>query len=243
MNTIDSPMRHSGIETQTHLPTIFNRLLIVVGLLCLLIGPNFGPIPNFLHQQMALEPGVIALLLSFLLGFSIVIITALYMDGRSVGELMPWLRSIGLGQSTKLVATIAGTIVGLMWGGLLLMSALQFYPDANVLAISPFRVLAASLAVIGTVMEDIIGRGYLMNRLNQINVPNWGQALLSALVFAFYHSIWAFNISGFIASLIYGLLLAGLFLLGKRSLTPVILGHALAVLIGEPFATMLLFRA
>jgi hypothetical protein len=42
---------------------------------------------------------------------------------------------------------------------------------------------------------------------------------------------------------VYGLLLGGLFLWGKRSLTPVILGHSLVVLLSEPFATMLIFLA
>jgi len=34
-----------------------------------------------------------------------------------------------------------------------------------------------------------------------------------------------------------------LFLWGNRSLTPVILGHGLVVLLAEPFATMLIFLA
>jgi hypothetical protein len=39
------------------------------------------------------------------------------------------------------------------------------------------------------------------------------------------------------------LLLGGLFILGKRSLTPVILGHSLALLVGEPFLTLSLMEA
>ena len=59
----------------------------------------------------------------------------------------------------------------------------------------------------------------------------------------FYHTIWAFDIFSFVFSVVYGLILSGLYLWGKRSLTPVILGHSLAVLVGEPFATMLIFLA
>lgn len=229
------------MNTRSAKSAITSRILFIIFLLCILIGPNFGPLPTFLGNRMAIEAGVIALLVSFILGFSIIIVVALRLDGGKFDEIGPWLREVGLGKPTAWPAAIAGTLVGLAWGALLLMSTFQFKPEADILEINIFRVLAALLAAGGTVLEDILGRGYLMNRLSQINVPNWAQVLVSTLVFALYHTIWAFNIAGFIASIVYGLLLAGLYLWGKRSLTPVILGHALAVLVAEPFATKLLF--
>lgn len=232
----------ANIMTHTN-SSVLRRLLIVVFLLCILIGPNFGPLPALLQRQMAIDPSVLTLLMSFIIGFSLIILVALRLDGKALHEIGSWLAEVGLGKPTRPLATIVGAFVGLAWGGLILMSTLQFEPEADLLAISLFRVLTALLAAGGATLEDIIGRGYLMNRLNQINIPGWGQVLASALIFAFYHTIWSFDISAFIASLVYGLLLAGLFLWGKRSLTPVILGHAVAVLIGEPFATKLIFLA
>jgi membrane protease YdiL (CAAX protease family) len=216
------------------------RIVLVVVLLCVLVGPLFGPVPGILRSQMPLESGVICLLLSFLIIFTIIIAVALKLDGKGQGVTRS-LRELGLGKPTRWPAAVVGALIGLGWGALLMTSILQFKPDANVMEISAFRVLAAVLAAAGAMLEDIVTRGYLMNRLAQISVPNWAQAVLSALVFAFYHSVWAFNIFGFVASVVYGLLLSGLYLWGKRSLTPVILGHSLAVLVGEPFATMLLF--
>jgi len=222
---------------------VFGRILIVVALLCLLVGPYFGPVPALLRNQMAIEPAVLLLLVGFLISFSLIIVVALKVDGKGLGEVTQWLRTLGLGRPTRWPAAVAGGVVGLAWAALILMSMVQFDPAVTVMAFSSFRFLAAILAAVGALLEDIITRGYLMNRLCQINVPNWAQVLIAALVFALYHTLWAFNLASFIASVVYGLILSGLFLWGKRSLTPVILGHSLVVLLSEPFATMLIFLA
>ena len=96
-------------------------------------------------------------------------------------------------------------------------------------------MLLASLAVLA---EDSVVRGYLMNQLDALRYPVWSQVLLSSALFALYHSVWSLSIASFIASLILGLILAGLFIWGKRSLIPVVLAHVLILVIGEPFLTM-----
>jgi membrane protease YdiL (CAAX protease family) len=220
---------------------VLGRILFVVLLLFLLIGPLFGPVPTFLSSRMALEPSLLWLLVGFVISFSLIIIVALKLDGEGLAEIGHWLRDLGLGKPTPWPAAVVGAIVGLALGALSLMAFLQFNPGANVLEISLFRVLTALIAALGAVQEDILTRGYLMNRLNQISVPNWAQALLSALVMAGYHAIWTLNIGSFIATVILGLILSGFFLWGKRSLTPVILAHALVSLLAEPFNTLLIF--
>lgn len=219
--------------------TVWRRLALVIVLLVLLVGPNFGPIPSLLGQNLSIENSVMALLVSFWIGFSIIIAVILRMSGgMSLGGLF---RSLGLGAPSRTAANIAGLVLGLVWGSLFLSSILQFDPDANIAQINGFRVAAALLAAGGALLEDFVTRGYLMNQMQQIKLPNWVQLLVSALVFALYHTIWGFNVFSFIFSVVYGLLLGGLFLWGKRSLTPVILGHSLAVLISEPFSTMIIF--
>ena len=220
---------------------VLRHLAIVSVLLLLLVGPNFGPIPRLLGQNLSLEASVVALLISFWIGFSIVIAVTLRMSGgMSLGAFM---RSVGLGAPSRTAANIAGVVVGLLWGALFLSSILQFDPNANIAQISGLRVLAALLAAGGTLLEDLLTRGYLMNQMQKISLPTWVQVVVSALIFALYHTLWGFNIFSFIFSIVYGLLLSGLFIWGKRSLTPVILGHSLAVLISEPFATMMIFIA
>jgi membrane protease YdiL (CAAX protease family) len=126
---------------------------------------------------------------------------------------------------------------------LFLSSIFQFDPDANITQINGFRILAALLAAGGALLEDLITRSFIMNQLHKIGSSKWVQLTVSALIFALYHTAWGFNVFAFAFSLVYGLMLGGLFLWGKRSLTPVILAHSLAVLIAEPFATMLMFLA
>lgn len=219
--------------------TVWRRLALVTVLLVLLVGPNFGPIPSLLGQSLSIENSVIALLISFWIGFSIIIAVILRMSGgMSLGGLF---RSLGLGAPSRTAANIAGLVLGLVWGFMFLSSILQFDPNADITRINGFRVMAALLAAGGTLLEDFVTRGYLMNQMQQIKLPNWVQVVASALVFALYHTIWGFNVFSFIFSVVYGLLLGGLFVWGKRSLTPVILGHSLAVLISEPFATMMIF--
>ncbi|MEJ2561200.1 MAG: CPBP family glutamic-type intramembrane protease [Anaerolineales bacterium] len=221
--------------------TVLRRLAIVIILLLLLIGPNFGPIPSLLQQHLSIETSVLVLLTSFWIGFCIIIAVMLRMSGGT--PLRELLRSLGLGAPSRTAANIAGLVLGLVWGVFFLTGIFQFDPDANIAQISVLRVVAALLAAGGALLEDFVTRGFLMNQMRRIDVPQWAQVLSSALVFALYHTIWGFNIISFVFSVVYGLLLGGLFLWGKRSLTPVILGHSLAVLISEPFATMMIFMA
>ena len=219
--------------------SVWRRLGIVTALLLLLIGPNFGPIPTTLRQNLSLEGSIIGMLVWFWVAFSIIIAVILRLSGMSLRELLSY---VGLGAPSRLGANIVGVIVGLLWAASFLSGIFQFDPDANIVQISGFRVLTALLAATGVVLEDIITRGFLMNQLRELQIPNWVQAVASAVLFALYHTVWAgFNISAFISSIILGLLLAGLFLWGKRSLTPVILAHSIAVLLGEPFASMMIF--
>lgn len=217
---------------------VLPRLTLVIVLLLLLVGPNFGPLPALLGQNLPVEGAVLALLVSFWLGFSVIIAVVLRMSGISLREFM---RSVGLGAPSGTAANIAGAVLGLLWGALFLSSILQFDPNANIAQITGFRILAALLAAGGTLLEDFLTRGYLMNQMQKISLPSWAQVVVSALIFALYHTLWGFNVFSFIFSIVYGLLLSGLFIWGKRSLTPVILAHSLAVLISEPFATMMIF--
>ena len=221
--------------------SVWRRLGIVTALLLLLIGPNFGPIPTTMRQSLSLEGSIIGMLVWFLVAFSIIIAVILRLSGMSLRELLSY---AGLGAPSRLGANIVGVIVGLLWAASFLFGIFQFDPDANIVQISGFRVLTALLAATGVVLEDIITRGWLMNQLREAQIPNWGQAAASAVLFALYHPGWAgFNIFAFIFSVVLGLILAGLFLWGKRSLTPVILAHSIAVLLAEPFASMMIFLA
>ncbi len=222
---------------------IRSHLAIVAVLLLLLIGPIFGPLPNFLGEQFGIETAVIIMLFTFVIGFSIILTVIFRFTDMKSDSLREKLGKLGWGKPSRLAAIIVAVIAGLAWGALFLSSTLQFDPDANLAELSMFRLAAILIAVFGAALEDLITRGYVMNSLRKIKVPNWGQLVFSALLFALYHTIWGFNGFSFIFSLIYGLILGGLFLWGKRSLTPVLIAHLLPVIISEPFSSMLIFIA
>lgn len=222
---------------------IQRHLVIVVGLLLLLIGPIFGPLPGFLSERFGIETAVIIMLLTFIVGFSIILTVIFRFDEMRSESLREKLGRLGWGRPSRLAAILAAVIAGLAWGALFLSSTLQFDPDANLAELSLFRLAAILIAVFGAMQEDLITRGFVMNGLRQINIPNWVQLVVSALLFALYHTIWGFNVFSFIFSLIFGLILGGLFLWGKRSLTPVFVAHLLPVIISEPFSSMLIFLA
>ena len=236
-------MENQTLETNNEdRGTVWRRIAVVSLLLLVLVGPNFGPIPGFLEQVMSVDAAVIALLITFTAGFVIILgVIQRMLGGMPMREM---LRSFGLGAPSRMAANIVGTVVGILWGLLFMSSILQFAPETNLAHIDLVRIVAALLAAFGALLEDVITRGFLMNQMRNISVPGWAQALISAAIFAIYHTALAgFNPFSFAFSIVYGLILAGLFLWGKRSLTPVILAHSLAVLISEPFATMMIFIA
>lgn len=220
---------------------IWQRIGLMAVLLLLLVGPIFGPLPAVLGERLALETAVPLLLLTFIAAFALILAVIFRLE-RSP-NLWAQLHDWGLGRPSRWSANLVGALVGLAWGFLLMGSVLQFDPDIDLGQINGLRLATAVLAALGALLEDLVGRGYLMNQMQRVNLSNWSQAALSALLFAFYHTIWGFDPFAFVFSFIYGLILAGLFLWGKRSLTPVILAHSLALFISEPFATMSIFLA
>jgi membrane protease YdiL (CAAX protease family) len=221
--------------------TVWRRIAIVTLLLLVLVGPNFSPLPHLFRQSLSLEGSITSVLIWFWVAFLIILAIVYRMNkSASFGE---FLKSSGLGAPSGIGANIAGLILGILWALLFLSSILQFDPDANLTQINGFRILTALLAAVGALLEDLITRSFIMNQLHKIGLSKWIQVVVSALIFAIYHTAWGFNPFSFVFSVVYGLLLGGLFLWGKRSLTPVILGHSLVVLLSEPFATMLIFLA
>ena len=237
-NEVSAAWRGSTTNVKS---TVWRRIATVTLLLLALVGPAFGPLPHWLRERLSLEASVTGVLLWFWVAF-LIILAVLYRMNRStsVGE---FLTSHGLGAPSGMGPNLAGLVLGIVWALLFLSSILQFDPEANITQITGFRILTAVLAAGGALLEDLITRSFLMNQLHKIGSSKWVQVGVPALIFALYHTLWGFNAFSFVFSLVYGLLLGGLFLWGKRSLTPVILGHSLVVLLAEPFATMLIFLA
>jgi membrane protease YdiL (CAAX protease family) len=214
--------------------TIVRRLVTLGVLLIFLVGPAFGPIPRYLAATMDLESATGWQIAAFLLPLVVIfyiVLRYLRRDAENLGH-------VGWRRPTTWLALVLGALLGLVWGAFGVLGFLQFVPEANPMELSLFRLGTALITALAAPMEDIVVRGYVMESVRKLRVGGFLQLVVSSVLFAAYHSLWAFNLIGFVFSLIYGLLLGGLFLLGRRSLTPVVLGHSLALLVGEPFLTM-----
>lgn len=88
-------------------------------------------------------------------------------------------------------------------------------------------------------VEETIFRGYLMTSLNDLGRGRATLVLVSGAVFTAAHfhafSSPASILAAFGATLVLGAALAAVYLAGKRSLTPVIVSHALVDMIIEPW--------
>jgi membrane protease YdiL (CAAX protease family) len=110
--------------------------------------------------------------------------------------------------------------------------------------IDPLRILAAVLtAFAGGFVEEIGMRGLLMTELAKIKTRTWLQILISGFCYAIYHSLQFLTspvtfVQSMVVSTLIGGILAGIYVLGRRSLTPCILSHGLANLLGEPYILM-----
>lgn len=226
----------------------WQNVLIVSLIMIILIGPCFAIIPNFLVNKFNQDGALFWQMMSFFIAFMItLIVTFVLIRHQNID-----LKDIGLFTRTPWYAILVAVILGLFWAFSSVSSLKGMDPDADVmkmwLTFNPLRFFLIIFGVIGVLIEDFITRGFIMNELKEAGLPSWFQLIFSSLLFALYHSIWMVSIIGiyflysFIASFIYGLLLAGLYLIGKRSLTPVMISHGLTILIGEPIVTYMLLK-
>ncbi len=83
-------------------------------------------------------------------------------------------------------------------------------------------------------------RGFLMAQLQRGGIPVWIQIIASGASSALYHSLHNFSLMSFLPSLILFTSMAGIFVLGKRSITSTAVGHSLIHILGDPYLTMLI---
>lgn len=211
------------------------NLLIVSCLLIVLIGPYFGPLPQYLSSRMALRTATVWLMLIGLIPLGLILAWML----RRMRQQGQTLADLGWGQPSRWWVLALGTLLGVLFGISGIQNFLRLDPTADPFEFSLLRVVTALLGAITAVGEDLITRGYVMHELQRLRTPTWVQICGSSLLFALYHSLWNFHLlTGFVPSLVVGLILSGFFILGKRSLTPVLLMHGLMLVVGEPFLTM-----
>jgi membrane protease YdiL (CAAX protease family) len=107
-------------------------------------------------------------------------------------------------------------------------------------------VLALIAALVAGVVEEVIFRGYVMTTLARMGYRNLVQVLVSGTAFAIADVYRFAPPATFLATqgftLVLGIALGMVYVIGKRSLTPVIVSHALIDAMIEPWLLLSFFR-
>ena len=214
-----------------------NREVVIVSLLLFILArPMFGPVPQYLLETLKLSVRETSgwLLVGFLIPLIIIVLVVVCFVRNDENI------ELGFNNKSPWRPLVVGAIIGVFWGLMGWGGMKEIGPHASILEVSLFRFYMMVFGALGAVLEDVIIRSYVMNKLKQLNMSTIYQVLFSGLLFALYHTAWNFNYGAFIFSIIYGLMLSGLFVWGKRSLAPVILAHSLALIVGEPCLTIMM---
>jgi membrane protease YdiL (CAAX protease family) len=169
---------------------------------------------------------------------STVLLVILYLRSRSRS-----LADIGFGRSSAVYGWIAAGVLTILFVGFMLMEPLR--GRAPLGEISFFHLYNSVIAGLGAgFCEELVFRGFIMSVLSWAGVGRVTQVLASGVLFGLAHVGWvslgaAFDPRLFLATVIptavFGMLYAGIYLLGGRSLTPVIVSHTITDMIIEPW--------
>jgi membrane protease YdiL (CAAX protease family) len=149
------------------------------------------------------------------------------------------LAELGWGRPTTRLALALSVILGAAYLTGAYFAARYVLPHTDVTRFTWARLALAPLGVFLAVAEETMMRGLFMTELQRGCVPTWLQILASGFCSALYHSFQNPTLSGFLPSFVLFSLHAGLYVLGKRSLTPVIVAHSIYHIFGEPYLLMM----
>ena len=151
-------------------------------------------------------------------------------------------QELGWGRVTSRGALALGVLVAMLYSG---FTALNPRIGPHLLDISALKLLAIVAALAAGVVEETIFRGYVMTALARMGYGRAIQVLVSGASFAFAHLYGFTNPVALLVTqgltFVLGAALAATYLVGKRSLTPVIIAHALVDLIVEPWLLLSFF--
>jgi membrane protease YdiL (CAAX protease family) len=141
-------------------------------LLCLWFGlPGFVILLNWLPRIWPLEAAALGIGTGITLGCLVLL-----------GIVRWWLPRAGLSLATlgwnrpvTAAGLIAALLVAAFWLALSFFGFSTLMPDINLWALSPARVYAGLTLAFAGCVEELIGRGIVMTRLQQAGVAAWAQ--------------------------------------------------------------------
>jgi len=227
--------------TSTSKSSAWRTVGAVTLLFCLVYGlPNFTILAAYLPKRMDLHSAAAWTVAGFGLSALVLLIIIMAWLRRTQRSL----KDLGWAKPTSIVAVVLAVAFAFGLVGLGYVNNRRLGVAFAFAEIDGLRIWAALLTVFaGGFVEEIALRGVVITELHRIGTSTWLQILVSAFCFGLYHSMLFVTkpvmfVQGLVFSMFMGSILAGLYILGKRSLTPCILCHALANLFGEPYLLM-----
>ncbi len=215
-------------------------IAVLTALLVVFVGPIFGPGASYAKEALGVRGGAGLVVFLFTVFFAVLAAGTIRWVKAQGGTLA----ELGWGAPTRTSAVIGAVLFGVFWAAFNIMGYVhQVDSTANPMELSLLRIGTAIGGAIIACCEDLVGRGFIMNHLKKMGRGTWAQALISSAIFALYHSVWSLSVAGFIMGFVLALILAGFFVWGRRSLTPVVVAHGLCLFLGEPFLTMFMLAA
>jgi membrane protease YdiL (CAAX protease family) len=219
---------------------VWRNIGVLTLMFCLLYGlPNLVILASYLPKRMDLHSAAVWTAVGLGLSALILLIAIKIWLRRTKQSL----KDLGWGKPTTAAALILGVLFSFALLGLCYMNNKRLGVEFPTGRIEPLRILAAVLTAFAGIVEEIGMRGVLMTELAKIKTRTWLQVLISGFCYAIYHSLQFLTspvqfVQSMVVSILIGAILAGIYVLGKRSLTPCVLSHGLANLLGEPYILM-----
>ncbi len=219
----------------------FWRNAFVIALVgCALVGiGDFTLLAGYLARATTPETGATWLGIGFAMTFG-AILAGILLWQRSHGEA---LAALGWRRPTSALAMSLGLALAVIWLAFSYAGILRLLPGTRLADVSWLRLGVALLGLFVAAAEEIMMRGFFMTQLHRGRVPVWLQIVACGACSALYHSLPGLNLSAFAASFVLFSGLACIYVLGRRSLTPTIIGHGLINGLGDPYLLMLLLAA
>jgi len=171
----------------------------------------------------------------------VLVLLVFYLKRRDMG-----LRNIGLWVSSPTRGWISAAVVAglFIWFNL----ALPLRNEQNLGEVSLFHIYNSLTAgVVAGFVEEIFFRGFFMTELAEAGFGKAAQVSISAIMYGLVHSAWGFTSGMFtmqmmggaiIGTAIFGVFCSIVYLVSRRSLMPVIIGHAAIDFVIEPWLFM-----
>lgn len=214
----------------------WRNVLFITLLGCLLLGMGcFVILGNLLPQRMDLYRAAVWQQLGFAAALAIIFFV-----------IVVWQRSEGLSlrdlgwrkPTTPLALGLAGGLGAAYLGGSY-FGAQFVLPGVDVLEWSWTRVALAPIGIFMAVAEETMMRGFFMTQLERARVRVPVQIFASGACSAVYHAMQDPTFLGFFPSFVLFSMHAGLYVFGRRSLTPPIIAHSIYHVFGEPYLLMM----